>query len=174
MTLRVHLGLGANLGDRWATFGRVVERLGALDPDLAVSPVYETSPVGGPVDQPLYLNAVVRLLADLAPEGVLALATALEEEAGRVRVERWGPRVLDVDVLFLDERREGRWHPLVVDTERLTVPHPRALERAFVLAPLEDLTPELVPARWRDGPVGVLVASGAVSCVGEIVRVEQP
>ncbi len=174
MTLRIHLGLGSNLGERWAILGRAVERLGALDGGLVVSPVYETAPVGGPPGQGAYLNAVVRLEADLAPAGVLELASALEAEAGRVRRERWGARTLDVDVLFLDRAGATRWEPLRVDTARLRVPHPRALERAFVLAPLEDLTPGLVPSDWRRGPLGDALSTGAVRAVGEIVRVAAP
>ena len=172
--LRIHLGLGSNLGDRWATLGRAVDRLGALDGDLVVSRVYETAPVGGPRDQGPYLNAVVRLEADLAPVGVLELAVALEGEAGRVRAERWGPRTLDVDVLFLEEPGDAGWRPLRVDTVRLTVPHPRAFERAFVLAPLEDVTPGLVPPARRRGPLRDALATGDVRAVGDIVRVQAP
>lgn len=172
--LRIHLGLGGNIAPRWAILGRAVERLAAIDPDLCVSPVYETAPVGGPAGQGLYLNAVVRLVADLDPSSVLELAAALEGEAERVRTQRWGPRTLDVDVLFLDEVDGARLCPLVLDRPELTVPHPRAAERAFVLAPLEDCTPELVPDGWRDGPLGAELASGAVRRVGEIVRTPAP
>lgn len=174
MTLRVHLGLGSNLGERWMHLGRAVDRLASLDPELVVSPVYETAPVGGPAGQGAYLNAVVRCELDLAPSGVLELCAALEREAGRVRIERWGPRTLDVDVLFLDEITEEGLRPLALASPELTVPHPRLGERAFVLAPLEDCSADLVPAGWRRGPLGAALASGAVRRIGEIVRTPAP
>ena len=131
--MRAFLGLGANLGDRWATLRRAVSEL----PDLvAVSPVYETEPVGGPPDQPPYLNLVAELDTDRTPRQLLELARHLEEEAGRVRDAHHGPRTLDVDVLLAGD--------LVVDEADLVVPHPRMWERRFVLAPLADLAPELV------------------------------
>lgn len=171
--LRAHLGLGSNLGDRWATIGRAVERLCAIDADCAVSPIYETAPVGGPAQGP-YLNAVARLIVDLAPEGVLELAAALEQEAGRVRLERFGPRTLDVDVLLLERLTPAGCEPLSVATERLVVPHPRLFERAFVLAPLEDLSPELAPSGWRARLGGEVAVAAAVHKVGELVRASAP
>lgn len=138
--MRVFLGLGSNLGDRWGYLASAVAGLRRLDPALRVSPVYETAPVGGPEQGP-YLNCVVRLDTELSPAEVLAAAQRLESEAGRVRTVRNGPRTLDVDVLLI----EG----LEMATAELTVPHPRLYERAFVLAPLEDLDPSKVPADWR-------------------------
>jgi 2-amino-4-hydroxy-6-hydroxymethyldihydropteridine diphosphokinase len=132
--VRAFLGLGSNMGDRLGHLRRAVESI----PDVvAVSPVYETDPVGGPAGQGPYLNAVVELDTELGPRDLLALARRLEAEAGRVRAERFGPRTLDVDVLLVGE--------LVVDDDDLVVPHPRMWERRFVLAPLADLAPELVP-----------------------------
>ena len=137
--MRAFLGLGSNLGDRLGHLRRAVASL----PDVvAVSPVYETDPVGGPEGQGPYLNAVVELDTELAPRRLLQLAGRLEAEAGRVRAERFGPRTLDVDVLLVGD--------LVVDEEDLVVPHPRLWERRFVLVPLADLAPELVPHEaWR-------------------------
>jgi 2-amino-4-hydroxy-6-hydroxymethyldihydropteridine diphosphokinase len=119
-----------------------VHQLRRLDPGLAVSPVYETAPVGGPAGQGPYLNCVVRMTTDLTPRELLGLAGELETRAQRVRGERDGARTLDVDVLLVDD--------LEVDEPDLTVPHPRMWSRAFVLAPLEDLDPLLVPAGWRE------------------------
>lgn len=106
-------------------------------PDVvAVSPLYETSPVGGPEGQSSYLNVVVELSTELSARELLAVAHALEAAAGRVRAERFGPRTLDVDILLV----EG-----VTCVERdLTVPHPRMWQRRFVLQPLADLAPDLV------------------------------
>jgi 2-amino-4-hydroxy-6-hydroxymethyldihydropteridine diphosphokinase len=103
---------------------------------VAVSPVYETDPVGGPPGQPPYLNVVVELSTDLGPRELLEAARRLEVEAGRVRAERFGPRTLDVDVLLVGN--------LEVDEPDLVVPHPRMWERRFVVVPLSDLAPELV------------------------------
>ena len=143
---RAYLGLGSNLGDRAGYLQGAVDALEA-EPSVALvatSPVYETEPVGGPA-QPPYLNAVVAVDTDVSPHELLAIAQRLEVAAGRVRAERWGPRTLDVDVLLVDDLR--------VDTDDLVVPHPRLGERAFVLAPLHDLAPELVvaPADGWDG-----------------------
>ncbi len=132
---RAFLGLGSNLGDRRRILAGAVDVM----PDLvAVSPVYETDPVGGP-DQGPYLNCVVELDTALGPWDLLAVARQAEEAAGRVRVERWGPRTLDVDVLLVGD--------LTVDDEELTVPHPRMWARAFVLVPLADLAPDVVGDR---------------------------
>jgi 2-amino-4-hydroxy-6-hydroxymethyldihydropteridine diphosphokinase len=106
-------------------------------PDVvAVSPVYETDPVGGPAGQGPYLNCVVELATDLAPRRLLGICHRLETAAERVRHERWGPRTLDVDILLV----EG----VTVGDEDLQIPHPRMRERRFVLEPLRDLAPELV------------------------------
>lgn len=130
--MRAFLGLGSNVGDRRATLRAAV---GAIPELVAVSPVYETAPVGGPEQGP-FLNIVVELDTQRSPHELLALCQELERAAGRVRVVRWGPRTLDVDVLLVGD--------LTVETDDLTVPHPRMTERNFVMAPLLDLAPELI------------------------------
>ena len=132
---RVVLGLGSNLGDRAGHLRRAVASLG--DEVVAVSGVHETAPVGGPEQGP-YLNLVVALETARPAPDLLELARSLERDAERVRVERWGPRTLDVDVLWIDGE--------TVDTPDLVVPHPRMLERAFVCVPLREIAPDLVPA----------------------------
>ncbi|HLT16477.1 MAG TPA: 2-amino-4-hydroxy-6-hydroxymethyldihydropteridine diphosphokinase [Acidimicrobiales bacterium] len=129
---RAFLGMGSNLGDR-ARYLR--DAVAALDGVVAVSPVYETEPVGGP-EQGAFLNIVVELDTDLDARGLLAECQRLEAAAERVREERWGPRTLDVDVLWVDGE--------TVDAPDLVVPHPRMRLRRFVLAPLADLAPDLV------------------------------
>jgi 2-amino-4-hydroxy-6-hydroxymethyldihydropteridine diphosphokinase len=137
--VRAFLGLGSNLGDR---LGHLRRALVATPDVVAVSPVYETEPVGGPPGQDPYLNLVVELDTELGPRGLLELAGRLEDDAGRVRAERYGPRSLDVDVLLVGDAQ--------VDDDDLIVPHPRMWERRFVLVPLADLAPELVPGdAWR-------------------------
>lgn len=126
--MRAYLGLGSNLGDRRAHLRAAVA---ALPDVVAVSPVYETEPVGGPPGQAPYLNLVVALDTDLGPRDLLDLGRGLEEAAGRVRTEPNGPRTLDVDVLLVGD--------LTVREPDLVVPHPRMWERRFVLAPLADL-----------------------------------
>lgn len=151
MVRRAFLGLGSNVGDRVAHLRAAVASL----PDLvATSPVYETAPVGGPDDQGPYLNLVAELHTTASPRQLLELCARLEQDAGRVREVRWGPRTLDVDVLLI----EG----LEVDEPDLQVPHPRLAERRFVLAPLADLAPDLVT------PAQVAAATGEVRAVGDL------
>ncbi|MCA1710788.1 MAG: 2-amino-4-hydroxy-6-hydroxymethyldihydropteridine diphosphokinase [Actinobacteria bacterium] len=126
------LSLGSNLGDRMVFLRLAVE---LLEP-YAVSPVYETAPVGGP-QQGDFLNAVVLLDADAAT--AWERAQIAEQRARRAREERWGPRTLDVDVVWAKGQAAG-----------LLLPHPRAAERAFVLAPWADVQPDAVlPGRGR-------------------------
>ena len=136
---RVVLALGSNLGDRLASLQSAVDLL-AEAPSmsvLAVSAVYETDPVGGP-DQPDYLNAVVAVDTPLAPADVLAVTQGIESALGRVRDERWGARVIDIDVVDYDG--------VVSDDPALTLPHPRALERAFVVVPWSEVDDRRLPA----------------------------
>ncbi len=130
------LALGSNLGDRLAHLRSAVAAL----PVLRVSQVYETPPWGDP-DQPAYLNAAVLVSAAIPPREWLAQAAALEEAAGRVRdpARRYGPRPLDVDVIVV-WLADG--NPVLLDDETLTLPHPRAHLRAFVLRPWLDLDPD--------------------------------
>ena len=130
---RAFLAIGSNLGDRAAHLRAAVAGMPGV---VAVSPTYETDPVGGPEQGP-FLNAVVELDTELTPRQLLELCHRLEAAAGRVRTEHWGPRTLDVDVLLVGNQ--------VVDEPDLQVPHPRLWERAFVLVPLADLAPDLVP-----------------------------
>jgi 2-amino-4-hydroxy-6-hydroxymethyldihydropteridine diphosphokinase len=147
---RAFIGLGSNLGDRLAALRRGVAQLEEGGDVTAVSPLYETEPVGGPEDQGAFLNIVVELHTTDSPRQLLTRCQALEEAAHRVRTVRFGPRTLDADVLLVGD--------LVVDEPDLVVPHPRLWERRFVLAPLADLAPELVPSDR-------LIAAG-----GEVVR----
>jgi 2-amino-4-hydroxy-6-hydroxymethyldihydropteridine diphosphokinase len=151
-TRRVFLGMGSNVGDRQRYITDAVESLTGV---VAVSPLYETDPLGGP-PQDHFLNVVVELASPLTPRQLLGVAHRLESAAGRVRAEHWGPRTLDVDVLLVGD--------VEVDEPDLVVPHPRMWERRFVLAPLADLAPELVPDRL------LAQSEGRVSVVGELER----
>ncbi|MET7594614.1 2-amino-4-hydroxy-6-hydroxymethyldihydropteridine diphosphokinase [Streptomyces sp. NPDC004082] len=134
---RAVISLGANLGNRLETLQGAVDALEDT-PGVrvkAVSPVYETEPWGvAPGSQPSYFNAVVVLKTTLPPSSLLERAHAVEEAFNRVRDERWGPRTIDVDIIAYDG--------VVSDDPVLTLPHPRAHERAFVLAPWHDVDPE--------------------------------
>jgi 2-amino-4-hydroxy-6-hydroxymethyldihydropteridine diphosphokinase len=132
-----YLGLGSNLGDRLDTLQRAVDLLAERGVrEVASSRVWETEPVGGPEDQPSFLNAVVRVETDLVPADLLGAANAVEAALGRVREVRWGPRTIDIDVLLVGD--------LILDDGALTVPHPRMTERAFVILPLLELDPDPV------------------------------
>lgn len=149
---RALLGLGSNLDDRRRLLRDAVGSLGVAV--SAVSDVYETEPVGGPEQGP-YLNIVVEVDTDLAPGQLLDLCHRLERDAGRVRDVPWGPRTLDVDILWVDG--------LTVDEPDLVVPHPRMRTRRFVMAPLADVAPDVAGPGWdaaaegrvtRLGPLG--------------------
>ena len=150
--MRAFLGKGSNLGDSRRLLRDALDALG--DQVAGVSPLYETEPVGGPPGQPNYLNVVVELDTDQTPRELLGLARRLEAAAGRERAERWGPRTLDVDVLLVGDMR--------VDEPDLVVPHPRMHERRFVMAPLADLAPELVPPDWQDRVEGSVRRAGSL------------
>ena len=139
-TVRAAIGLGSNLGDRLALLTCGLEGLVRLGRLIDVSSLYETAPVGGP-DQNPYLNAVGLIRTTLSSRDLLAGLQGIEAAAGRVRNERWGPRTLDLDLLVFDD--------VCLDDPDLEVPHPRAHERRFVLAPLVEVWPD---ARLRSGP----------------------
>jgi len=144
------VALGSNLGDRMANLDRAAGRLERLGRLAALSPVYETAPMGG-VPQGPYYNAAVVLETRLRAEALLDGLLEIEREMGRVRGERWGPRLIDLDLIL-----HGR---TVLRTDAATVPHPRYRERRFVLAPLVDAWPE---ARDPDGtPAADLLARAA-------------
>jgi len=134
---RAYVGLGANLGPREVTLLRAADLLAAADgvEVVAVSQLRETDPVGF-VEQPPFLNGAIALDTSLSPRAVLELLLEIEEELGRVRGERWGPRTVDLDLLVYGDER--------VDEDGLHVPHPRLHERRFALEPLAELDPELV------------------------------
>jgi len=131
---RVLLGLGSNLGFRHGNIARgirMLRRLGAL---RRVSAIRETEPVG-PQDQPPYLNAVAELCTDLSPVELLRRTKEIERRVGRTPTYRWGPRMLDIDILTYDDVR--------LSGPRLTIPHPRMAERAFVMEPLREIAPDV-------------------------------
>lgn len=148
------LALGSNVGDREAHVRSAVASLAATDGvDLvAVSPVVETEPVGGPGGQGAFYNAVVLVRTTLSATALLHACQDVEAAHGRVREVRWGPRTLDVDLIA--------YGGTVVETESLTLPHPRVAERPFVLVPWQLADPTaVVPGLFGDRPVADLVAA---------------
>jgi len=148
----VAVALGGNLPplpDRLVTAARALERL-AWPASFRCSPLFRTAPVGGPPGQPPYCNAVVLFATTLTPEGLLEALQALEAAGGRERLQPWGPRTLDLDLLWHGSHER--------DDPHLVLPHPRLLERSFVLAPLVALDPGLVPPGQPDAPPGSSVA----------------
>lgn len=136
---RAIVALGSNLGDRAVHLRFGIEQLANV---IAQSQVFETEPVGGPEGQGAYLNMVAVVETDLDPHAFLRRLHSIEAAAGRVRTEHWGPRTLDLDLLFYDE--------VAVSGGVLTVPHPRVGERRFVLEPLSEVAPEKCPRGWRE------------------------
>jgi len=130
------LGLGSNLGDRIQNLVNALIELGAHNNALAVSAVYETEPVGGP-KQDYYLNMACALETLLKPIELLHVAKTIELQLGRQEGERWGPRLIDIDILAAGQ--------VQVDVSELVVPHPRLAERLFVCRPLADLKSDFIP-----------------------------
>ncbi len=135
--MTAYLGLGSNLGDRMANMQDALNHLGKSNGlrITGVSPVYETAPVGGP-EQPDYLNAVAEIETSLDVHGLLNICLTVEAKMGRKRNEHRGARNIDIDILLFGEEQ--------IETDRLSVPHPRMHERAFVLMPLADVAPQAV------------------------------
>ena len=135
------IALGANLGDPRAALRQARDVLADVGGVQATSWLYRTAPVGGPPGQPEYLNAALSLLTPLSPQALLLALLGIEALSGRVRLERWGPRLLDLDLIGYGQQ--------ALHTPRLTLPHPEAFARAFVLAPLADVAPG-----WRHPVTG--------------------
>jgi 2-amino-4-hydroxy-6-hydroxymethyldihydropteridine diphosphokinase len=133
-TVRVHIALGSNLGDRAAQLDKAVALLGAGVAVDRVSAVYETAPQYV-TDQPAFLNMAVAGSTMLEPHALMAVTQGIEAALGRVKTLRFGPRAIDLDILFYGDR--------IVDTPDLTIPHPRIADRRFVLQPLADIAPDL-------------------------------
>ena len=134
-----HVGLGSNLDDRRGHLGRAVAMLREAGGRVTPSRYYETRPVGGPPGQNAYLNAAAEVETNLSAVRFLDLLQAIEHQEGRVRREHWGERTLDLDLLLFGDQ--------VIHTDRLIVPHPRMMLRAFVLAPLATIAPEAIEPR---------------------------
>lgn len=161
-----YVALGANLGDRIGNLKSAVAALRA-HPEIfvaAVSALYETAPIGGPEDQPAYVNAAVKIQTAIAAEPLLDALLDIERAHDRVRAERWGPRTLDLDILIYGDA--------TVATERLTLPHPRMHERRFVLAPLADVAGE-VRHPTLNTPIAALLAALLSGGDDDVTRISE-
>jgi len=138
LKLRAVVGLGANVGDRLAAMRAAVRELGQVARVEKTSRAYATAPIGG-IPQPEFLNAAALILYEGGAAELLDELLAIEKGLGRVRKERWGPRTIDLDILWIDG--------LVVDTPRLVVPHASLRERAFALVPMLELVPDATDPR---------------------------
>ncbi len=154
---RAVIGFGANLGDRLATMRDALRALGEVARVERTSHVVATAPVGGP-QQPDFLNAAALVTFDGEPEALLDALLAIEARLGRVRRERWGPRTIDLDVLWI----EG----VAFQSDRLVVPHPHLRERAFALGPMLELVPDAVDPATGERYV---VPAGDVRATGEVL-----
>ncbi len=156
------LGLGSNLGDREENIARAIAAIGARPGVFvrAVSGLYETPPAGGP-PQGDYLNGAALVETALAPREMLAACLEVERSLGRIRPDpvRWGPRTIDVDLLWI----EGE----AVDEADLVVPHPRLRERTFALRPLLDVAPEAVDPRSGEAYARLPAAGAAIAKIGD-------
>ncbi len=130
----VYLGIGSNVGDRLGFLQAAIDSLPPQVKPLAQSPVYQT-PAWGYTEQDAFLNQVLRAETGLSPDDLLTYVKKLEEQVGRTPRFHWGPREIDIDILFYDDLQHK--------TEKLAIPHPGIPQRAFVLAPLADLAPDL-------------------------------
>lgn len=133
----IYIGIGTNIGNRELQIAEALEHLGAVfqDTNIRISPLYETAPEG-PLEQPDYLNAVVELSSQRQPQHILCLLQKIEENMGRERSIRWGPRTIDLDILLVGT--------LQINEHNLVVPHSRLAQRRFVLQPLADLNPNII------------------------------
>jgi 2-amino-4-hydroxy-6-hydroxymethyldihydropteridine diphosphokinase len=134
--MKAYLLLGANLGDRLATLQKATDLIAArIGQVVHQSGLYETAP-WGVTDQPAFLNQVLAVKTTMEPEEVLNQTQAIEQELGRVRLEKWGARLIDIDLLYYDQ--------LVLQTDRLTIPHPYLHQRRFTLMPLVEIAPDFL------------------------------
>ena len=140
MPATVYLSLGSNVGERERQLRDAQIRLATLGRVSAVSPVYETEPVEFTA-QPWFLNCAVAIETDLTPQQLMAAILRIEEEMGRRRVQKKGPRSIDIDILLFDD--------LVLESEELTIPHPAMHQRRFVLEPLADIAPQALHPVFR-------------------------
>ncbi len=167
-----YLGLGSNLGDRLTALRAAVRALDEhtrirVDFDSGVASLYETSPVGGPPGQGLYLNSAVRVQTTLSPEELLTAGLSVEASLGRIRGEPDGPRIVDIDLLLYEDA--------VLTDQRLSLPHPRMHQRGFVLEPLAEIAADILHPVVRHSVAELARLAREERSTGEhVTRIEGP
>ena len=159
---RVFIGIGSNLGDTIGNCKIALDEIGNFAEIVRISSLYETEPVGNE-DQPNFINSVVEINTDLSPHGLLTHLKSIEDKLGRVRGEKWGPRVIDLDIIFYDD--------LVIKDDDLIIPHPRAHLRRFVLEPICEIAPEFIHPELEISILELLEKLGDSKVV---IKLEQP
>jgi len=129
----IFISIGSNLGDRISTCREAIKKMAELCDIVEISSLYETEPVGKE-DQPNFINCAVKTRTDLSPQELLERLNSIEDTLGRVRDEKWGPRTIDLDIIF--------YYDLVINEKDLIIPHPRAHLRRFVLEPICEIAPD--------------------------------
>lgn len=137
---RVFIGIGSNLGDTISNCKMALDEIGNFAEIVKISSLYETEPVDKE-DQPNFINSVAEIRADLSPHELLTHLNRIEEKLGRVRGEKWGPRTIDLDIIFYND--------LVMRDNNLIIPHPRAHLRRFVLEPLCEIAPDFIHSELK-------------------------
>ncbi len=132
---RVFIAIGSNLGDKISNCRRAIDEIAGFCEIVKVSSLYETEPVGNE-DQPNFINSVAEIRTDLSPHELLAYLNRIEEKLGRVRSEKWGPRTIDLDIIFYGDQ--------IIKDDNLIIPHPRAHLRRFVLESICEIAPEFI------------------------------
>ncbi len=156
----IYLALGSNLGDRQNNLDTAIELLRRQIDIEAISSVYETE-AAYVTEQPSFFNLVLRAKTELSPADLLTFLKSIEEEMGREKTIRFGPRLVDVDILLFADKR--------LDTPNLTIPHPRMTERAFVLVPLAEIAPTLeIPGTGKS--VSALLHALGTAGQGDVIR----
>ncbi len=159
---RVYIAIGSNLGDRTLNCKRAIEEISAFSDVTAVSSFYETDPVGNE-DQPLFINCAIEIISDITPHQLLGELSRIENKLGRVRKEKWGPRTIDLDIIFYGE--------VVLNDPDLKIPHPEAHKRRFVLEPLAEIAPGLIHPHFQ---VSVSELLGNIKDPHKVVRLIPP
>ncbi len=144
---RAFLGIGSNLGNRIHYCKNAIDEICSFAKVLQASSLYETEPVGKE-DQPAFINCVVEIETDLSSQDLLKQLNTVELKLGRVRDEKWGPRTIDLDIIFYDKE--------VINNENLVIPHPRAHQRRFVLEPLCEIAPKFIHPKFNISALDLL------------------
>lgn len=159
---RVFIGIGSNLGDTIGNCRKALNEIAAFAEMVKVSSLYETEPMGNE-DQLNFTNSVVEIRTDLSPHELLSHLNSIEQKLGRVRVEKWGPRTIDLDIIFYNDKE--------IKDDDLIIPHPRAHLRRFVLEPICEIAPEFIHSEMK---ISVLELLKNLKDNKKVIKREEP